>query len=309
LTFLARSSIMCNMNILPTETRVRILAALVEGSSMRSTSRMVGVSINTVMKFVADFGPVCERFHNERVRGLKTARLQCDEIWSFCYCKKKNTPADLKGVPGFGDVWTWTILDADSKLMVSWLVGDRTNHCASAVLFDAAERIDGDRVQVTSDGYRFYQQAVGKAFAGRVDYAELNKIFGAADGYHNARYSPAICIGCVRKHVIGKPDDAHVSTSYVERQNLTMRMGMRRFTRLTNGFSKKLENHRAAVAIHFAYYNWARVHKSLRVTPAMEAGLTDHVWELEELVGLMEAEERAVVGTPGNQRGPYRKDQ
>lgn len=294
------------MNRLSTADRVRIVSALVEGNSLRSTSRMLGISVNTVMKFLADFGPVCEEYHDRHVRGLRCERLQCDEIWAFCRMKKKNVPEELKGSPEVGDVWTWTIIDADSKLMVSWLVGPRETQSAVEVMHDAAGRIVSERVQITSDGYRYYHRAVGEAFADSVDYAELNKIYGAADGGPSARYSPAICVGCVRKHVIGNPDDAHISTSYVERQNLTMRMGMRRFTRLTNGFSKKLANHCAAVALHFMHYNFCRVHKTLKTTPAVAAGIADHPWSLEELVGLMEAKERAAIGTEANKRGPYR---
>lgn len=295
------------MNRLTTADRIRIVSCLTEGTSLRSVTRMVGVSLNTVMKFLADMGEVCEAYHDEHVRGLRTERLQCDEIWAYCYAKRKNVPEEMKDDPKIGDVWTWTAIDADSKMMVSWFVGSRNNVSAISIMSDAAGRIVSDRVQITSDGFKFYKQAVLETFGDNVDYAELNKIFGAADGTANARYSPAICIGCVRKHIIGNPDEAHISTAYAERANLTMRMGMRRFTRLTNGFSKKFENHRAAVALHFMHYNFCRVHKTLGKTPAMAAGLADHVWPIDELVNVLEVQERAAIGTTTNKRGPYKK--
>jgi len=298
---------MVSMNVLPFDKRVRILSALVEGNSMRSVSRMVGVSVNTVMKFVSDFGPVCEAYHAEHVKGLKTEHIQCDEIWAFCGMKKKHVPADQKDRTGIGDVWTWTAIEAESKLMISWHVGARNNASAIEIMCDVAGRITNDHVQITSDGYRFYKQAILEAFGDSVHYSELQKIYGAEDGGPSARYSPSVCVGCVRKRVIGNPDPAHINTSYVERANLTMRMGMRRFTRLTNGFSKKFDNHRAAVAIHFMHYNFCRVNKTLRVTPAMEAGISDHVWPLDELVNVLCAREQAVFGTDANRRGPYQK--
>lgn len=295
-----------SMRKLPLAKRVQIVKALVEGCSMRSVSRMAGVSINTVMKLVVDMGEVCAAFHDEAVRGLKTERIQCDEIWSFCAMKKKNVPAEMKDNPEVGDVWTWTVLDADSKLMVSWHVGERQRKEALAVMHDAAGRIVSERVQITSDGYRNYAKAVAMAFGDCADYAEVQKIYGAADGSPNTRYSPAVCIGCIRNHIQGSPDPAHISTSYVERQNLTMRMGMRRFTRLTNGFSKKFANHCAAIAIHFVYYNFCRKHKTLGTTPAVAAGIADHVWTMEEFVGLLTTAETAVIGTEANKRGTYR---
>lgn len=296
---------MFSMNILPIDKRVRIVAALVEGCSLRATARMVGVSVNTVMKFLADFGPVCEEYHDQHVRNVAAKRVQADEIWAFCYAKDKNLPERMRGMPGVGSVWTWTALDADSKLMVSWMVGDRDAECAGRFMRDLSDRLAG-RCQLTTDGHAVYERAVCDAFGWQIDYAMLVKLYGQPrDG--EARYSPCECIGTRVVKISGRPDNAHISTSHVERQNLTMRMGMRRFTRLTNGFSKKLANHRAAVAIHFMHYNFCRVHKTLRVTPAMEAGLADHVWELDELVGLLEARERAVVGTEANKRGPYRK--
>lgn len=296
---------MFSMNSLPTATRVRILAAIVEGNSLRATARMSGVSFNTVLKFVADFGPVCEDYHDAHVRGLRTERVQADEIWAFCYAKDKNLPAHMRGQPGVGSVWTWTAIDSDSKLMVSWMVGDRDAECATRFLKDLAGRL-GNRVQLTTDGHHVYERAVVAAFGWDVDYAQLVKIYGAPRE-HEQRYSPCECVGAKPMPVIGRPVREDISTSHVERSNLTMRMGMRRFTRLTNGFSKKLANHRAAVAIHFMHYNFCRVHKTLRVTPAMEAGIADHVWELAELVGILEAQERATVGTEANKRGPYKK--
>lgn len=282
---------MVSMNQLDTATRVRIVACLVEGNSIRATCRMTGAAKNTVVKLLVGLGDACQRFHNEAVRGLKSERLQCDEIWSFCYCKKKNVPEHLKGEPGVGDVWTWTVIDADSKVMVSWLVGDRDNASAREVMYDVSSRIVSEKVQLTSDGYRHYLQAVDAALGGYVDYSTVEKIYGAADGSPNTRYSSAVCIGCVKKKVIGNPDPRHISTSYVERANLTMRMGMRRFTRLTNAFSKKLENHSRAVALHFVHYNFCRVHQTLKTTPAVAAGLTDRTWTLENLVGLLNTEQ------------------
>ncbi len=296
---------MINMNRLTTADRVRIVAALVEGNRLRSITRMVGCSINTVMKFVVDFGEVCEEYHDQHVRGVKAKRVQADEIWAFCYAKDKNLPPSMRGQPGVGSVWTWTALDADSKLVISWMVGDRDAECAGRFMMDLSHRLDG-RCQPTTDGHNVYERAVQDAFGWQVDYAMLVKHYGSPrDG--EARYSPRECIGSHTVLLSGRPDSAHISTSHVERQNLTMRMGMRRFTRLTNGFSMKLTNHRAAIAIHFIHYNFVRVHKSLRVTPAMEAGLATHVWGLEGLVGLLAAREALTVGTEANKRGPYRR--
>jgi len=296
---------MFSMNRLTTSDRVRIVAALVEGNSLRSITRMVGCSINTVMKFVVELGEVCEEYHDANVRNVKAKRVQADEIWAFCYAKDKNLPPSMRGQPGVGSVWTWTALDSDTKLMISWMVGDRDADCAGRFMLDLSRRLDG-RCQLTTDGHNVYERAVMDAFGWQVDYAMLVKHYGAPrDG--EARYSPCECIGSHTVRLSGRPDSDHISTSHVERNNLTMRMGMRRFTRLTNGLSKKLLNHRAAIAIHFMHYNFARDHKSLRVTPAMEAGLAKHVWELEELVGLLEAREVSTVGTEANKRGPYRR--
>jgi IS1 family transposase len=268
------------MNRLPLEKRARILGMLVEGNSLRATSRMCDVSINTVTKLLVDVADAAMEYHDQHVRKVRVRRLQCDEIWCFVGAKNKNATPEQKQ-QGWGDVWTWTAIDADTKLCLSYLVGGRDASWAHEFMGDCAERITG-RVQITTDGHRVYLDAVEEAFGADIDYAQLQKIYGASMEPER-QYSPARCIGCDMKVVSGSPDPKHVSTSYVERQNLTMRMGMRRFTRLTNAFSKKVENHAAAVAIHFIHYNFARIHKTLRITPAMAAGLSDHVWSLEEI--------------------------
>lgn len=275
---------MLNMNRLTNVERVSVVAALVEGNSIRSTSRMTGVARNTVTKLLVDLGAACMVFHDQHVRSVRVRRLQCDEIWSYVGAKAKNVSPEKKEI-GWGDVWTWVGIDADTKLVVGYLVGGRGADWAMDFMKDCASRIKG-RVQITTDGHKAYLEAVEDAFGMDVDYAQLHKIFGASLETE-ARYSPATCIGCDMKTVSGNPDPKHVSTSYVERQNLTMRMHMRRFTRLTNAFSKKIENHAYAVALHFMYCNFVRIHQTLRVTPAMEAGLSDHVWELAELIGIL----------------------
>lgn len=297
---------MVNMKRLDTATRVRIVAALIEGCSVRSVSRMTGVSKNTILKLLGDLGPVCEEFHDRHVRGLQCERIEADEIWSFCYAKDKNLPDHMRDEPGVGSVWTWTALDRDSKLMVSWHVGGRDPHCAFLFMRDLRSRL-ANRIQLTTDGLGLYVKAVDRAFGWDIDFAQLIKIYGSPSREEQARYSACKCVGTEIQRVTGQPIKEDISTSYVERQNLTMRMGMRRFTRLTNAFSKKFANLRWSVALHFMHYNFCRVHSSLRVTPAMEAGVADHVWDLEELVGLLEAKERAVIGTEANKRGPYRK--
>ena len=269
------------MNRLPLEKRAQILGLLVEGNSLRATSRLADVSINTVTKLLVDLGLACAEYHHKQVRNVRVRRMQCDEIWSFVGAKQKHVRPERRA-EGWGDAWTWVALDADMKLCVSYLVGGRDGGWAREFMNDCASRVQG-RIQITTDGHRVYMDAVEDAFGADVDYAQLQKIYGASDE-PDTRYSPAVCIGCDMKVVSGDPDPKHVSTSYVERQNLTMRMGMRRFTRLTNAFSKKVENHAAMVAIHFMYYNFGRIHKTLRVTPAMAAGLADHVWSLEEIV-------------------------
>lgn len=277
------------MNRLSREDRVRVLAALVEGNSIRATVRMTRIAKNTVVKLLADVGAACSAYHDEHVHGLTSRSIQCDEIWSFCYAKQKNVPEDKKGHYGYGDVWTWVGLDADTKLCVSWLVGLRDASYACAFMDDLASRLT-TRVQLTTDGHRAYLEAVEGAFGADVDYAMLIKLYGGPGvDSPDTKYSPGECTGTRVERVEGRPDTGRISTSYVERQNLTMRMSMRRFTRLTNGFSKKIENLEHAVALHFMHYNFCRIHKTLRVTPAMEARLTDHVWDLEEIVALMEA--------------------
>ena len=272
---------------------------LVEGNSLRSCSRLADVSINTVTKLLVDVGTACAKYHDEHVRDVRVRRLQCDEIWCFVGAKAKNVTLEQEA-QGWGDAWTWTGIDADTKLCVSYLVGGRGADWAMDFMQDCADRIRG-RVQVTTDGHRAYLEAVEGAFGMEVDYAQLQKIYGAPTDAEQRRYSPAKCIGADMKVVSGNPDPKHVSTSYVERHNLTMRMSMRRFTRLTNGFSKKIENHIHMVAIHAVHYNFARIHKTLRITPAMAAGLSDHVWSLEEIEMLADAPARPT------KRGPYNK--
>ncbi|MGO4686302.1 IS1 family transposase [Hyphomicrobium sp. 2TAF46] len=281
------------MNKLPIAKRVQILSMLCEGSSMRSVSRVCDVSINTVAKLLADAGTFCLAFHDERVRNLTSKRVQCDEIWSFVYAKNKNV-VEAKAPPkGAGDVWTWTALDADSKLICSWAVGQRDAYWAAAFLDDLKQRLT-TRVQLTSDGHKAYLTAVEDVFGNTdIDFAQLVKIYGdvpkrmGADAAER-KYSPPECIGAKKTPIVGSPDPDHISTSYVERQNLTMRMSMKRFTRLSNAFSKKLASHRHAISLYFTFYNWTRIHKTLRVTPAMAAGLTDHLWTMEEIIGLMD---------------------
>ncbi|OFW43585.1 MAG: transposase [Acidobacteria bacterium RIFCSPLOWO2_12_FULL_67_14b] len=275
------------MNRLPAAKRAQILSMLCVGNSMRSVSRLADVSINTVSKLLVDAGRVCAEFHNEMVRGVTSQRVQCDEIWSFCYAKKKNVTAKIaEKHPDAGDAWTWTAIDADSKLIVSWLVGSRDAGAAYTFMQDVATRLR-NRVQLTTDGHKPYLAAVEDAFGADIDYATLTKLYGN-DPEGEKRYSPAVCIGCESKTITGDPDPKHISTSYVERQNLTMRMHMRRFTRLTNGFSKKFENHVHMVALYTVFYNFLKVHKTLRVTPAMQAGIADRVWEMSELVGMID---------------------
>jgi IS1 family transposase len=266
------------MNRLGTAKRVQVVSALVEGNSINAIVRMTGVAKHTVLKLVEDMGCACAEYHHRNVRGLKVRRLQCDEIWAFVGAKQKNASPEKKQ-EGWGDVWTWTAIDADTKLCVSYLIGGRTTGWAMDFIQDCSERIVG-KPQITTDAHKPYLKAVEEAFGGDADYAMLHKVYGAS-GEPETRYSPATCIGCDMKTISGDPDPRHVSTSFVERQNLTMRMSMRRFTRLTNGFSKKIENHGHAVALHFMHYNFCRVHKTLRVTPAMESGLANHIWTLE----------------------------
>jgi len=270
------------MNNLPLNKKVQIINLLVEGNSLRSTSRIVGCSINTVTKLLVDVGKACDKYHDEMVVNVPVKRIQCDEIWSFVYAKQKNVPEEMKGQGG--DLWTWVGIDADTKLVVSYSIGNRDYETACLFVKDIASRING-RVQLTTDGLRAYIEAVEDTFIGNIDFAQLIKLYGH-DQHGEKRYSPPDCIGTNKIKIMGNPDEKHISTSYIERQNLTMRMQMRRFTRLTNGFSKKIENHYYAISLHFMYYNFCRIHKTLRVTPAMEAGLTKDIWEIEDIVKL-----------------------
>ncbi|MBI1869039.1 MAG: IS1 family transposase [Methylocystis sp.] len=288
------------MNKLPIATRAQILSMLCEGASMRSVSRLAEVSINTVAKLLEDSGRFCAGFHDEKVRGVKAKRVQVDEIWSFCAAKDKNVATMKAPVDGAGSVWTWTAIEADTKLLISHFVGGRDGECAKWFIDDMASRVT-NRIQLTSDGHRAYLEAVEGAFGADVDYAMLNKIYGSAPESAKGRYSPAECVGAKKERIEGNPDMKHVSTSYAERANLTMRMHNRRFTRLTNAFSKKFENHAHMVAIYAVWYNWIRIHKSLRVTPAMAAGISETIMSWADIAAAMDA------GTPAKKRGPYKK--
>jgi len=276
------------MNRLPLARRAQILGMLAEGMSLRSTSRLADVSINTVTKLLVDVGAACEEYQDRTLRNIKSRRIQCDEIWSFVYAKQKNVPERMAGAFGVGDVWTWVAIDADTKLVPSWGVGRRDGFTAQAFIADLADRLS-TRVQLTTDGHKVYLEAIEGALGSEIDYAMLIKMYEGDSGKSQPaerRYSPATCTGSREQTILGNPDPGHISTSYVERQNLTMRMSMRRFTRLTNAFSKKVDNHKAMIALHYMHYNFARIHKTLRVTPAMEAGVSDHVWSLEEIANL-----------------------
>lgn len=281
-----RSSIIINMNRLNLQKRAQVLGCLVEGNSLRATARMTDTAINTVVKLLVDVGKACAEYQDQNLRNLSCKRLQCDEIWAFCYAKEKNVPEDKKGQYGYGDVWTWTAICADTKIVPSWLVGNRDAETAFVFMEDLASRL-ANRVQLTSDGLKVYIDAVDNAFGADIDYAMLVKMYGeSTEAKVQKRYSPAKYIASRKEAMTGNPERKHISTSFAERQNLTMRMSMRRFTRLTNAFSKKVENLAHAVSLHFMFYNFGRIHKTLRVTPAMEAGVTDHVWNLEEIAGL-----------------------
>lgn len=289
------------MNKLPLHKRVMILNLLVEGSSMRSVSRVTGVSINTVTKLMVEAGEACAAYHDETVQDVTASRIQCDEIWSFCYAKAKNVPRAKAAPDGAGDVWTWTALDSDSKMILAYEVGDRSAATAIEFMDDLRARLS-NRVQLTTDGHKAYLDAVEGAFGGDVDYAQLVKIYGDDPNRGPERkYSPSVCKGARKMRVEGSPDPKHVSTSHVERQNLTMRMGMRRFTRLTNGFSKKLENHLHMLSLYFVYYNFCRIHKTLRTSPAMAAGVSDTLRDMEWVVSLIDARAPAP-----KKRGPYK---
>jgi IS1 family transposase len=289
------------MNKLDTKARAQILAMLCEGASMRSVSRLTDTSINTVSKLLVDAGRFCAGFHDAKVRGVKASKVQVDEIWSFTAAKEKNVATMKAPVDGAGDTWTWTAIEADTKLLISHFVGGRDGECAKWFIEHMASRIT-NRIQLISDGHKAYLEAVEGAFGADIDYAMLIKLYGNAPESFKGRYSPADCTGIKKTKIEGKPDMAHVSTSYVERQNLTMRMHNRRFTRLTNAFSKKFENHAHMVAIYAVWYNWIRIHKSLRVTPAMAAGISETVMTWEQIVEAMDAD----APKPGK-RGPYKK--
>ena len=289
-------------NVLDTAKRAQILSMLVEGMSMRSVSRIAGASINTVSKLLVDAGNACAEYHDNTVRGVKAERVQCDEIWSFVAAKQKNVKDMKAPVDGAGDAWTWTAIDADSKLIISYLVGGRGADYASEFMADVADRL-ANRVQLTTDGHKACLEAVEGAFGADVDYAMLVKMFGNPIGDNvTMRYSPGECIGIKKNEVSGEPGADHVSTSYVERMNLNIRMGNRRFTRLTNAFSKKVENHLHMLSLYFVHYNFCRMHKSLRMSPAMAAGVSDTLRDMEWIVGLIDARSPK----PGP-RGSYKK--
>lgn len=298
-------TILLVMNRLPTATRAQILTMLVEGSSMRSITRVCNVSLNTVSKLMIEAGQACEEFHSRTVSGLKTTHLQADEIWSFCYAKKRTVremPED-KVIPDAGDVWTFVGMDRDSKLVVTWLSGDRTGSNAEAFMKDAAARIENPFVHVTTDAFAGYTNAVSNAFPTEASYAQVQKVFSATPDKGPARkYSPGVVVSASKESIFGTFDVSKASTSHIERQNLTMRMSMRRFTRLTNAFSKKLNNHCHALALYYVWYNFIRIHKSLRTTPAQAAGLTDQVLDMADVVAMIDAR----AGAP-KKRGPYKK--
>ena len=273
------------MNKLKREKQKQVVAALVEGNSIRATVRMTGVAKNTIVKLLADLGMACAEYQDRVFKNLPCKRIQCDEIWSFCHAKEKNVPKDKKGIFGYGDVWTFTSICADTKLVPAWHIGRRDLENATMFMKELASRL-AHRVQLTTDGHKMYLEAVESAFGSEIDFSQLIKIYGTPQESEK-RYSPAQCIGTEKHKIMGNPNDKKISTSYVERQNLTMRMNMRRFTRLTNAFSKKIENLSHAVALHFMYYNFCRIHQSLRITPAMAAGVTDRLWEIEDILNLL----------------------
>jgi hypothetical protein len=279
------------MNRLSTQKRAQIIGSLVEGNSIRATVRMTGAAKNTVSKLLVDLGEACAEYQDGVFVDLPCKVVEADEIWSYCYAKNKNVPEQFKGTSGYGDVWTFTAICADTKLAPSWLVGERTSDDAYVFLCDLASRM-ADRIQLSTDGHKMYESTVGPAFNHKVDWAQIHKTYRSPEASEQRKYSPAVCTGTKRIPLKGDPDMGRVSTSYVERQNLTMRMGMRRFTRLTNGFSRKVENLSHAVSLHFMHYNFARPHATLKEryprTPAMAAGVTDHVWSLEEIAALLD---------------------
>jgi IS1 family transposase len=273
-----------NMNKLNKKKRAQILAVLVEGNSLRATARICDVAFNTVLKFIPEIGKACAEYQDKTFRNLTCKHIQCDEIWSFCYAKERNVPESKQGQFGYGDIWTWVAIDSDTKLVPSFFVGNRDAYTAKIFIDDLAGRL-ANRVQLTTDGNKPYLEAVESAFGSEIDYAMLIKLYESTQ--EETRYSPARCTGSEKRRISGNPNPERVSTSHIERQNLTMRMSMRGFTRLTNGFSKKVENHIYQLALHYMHYNFCRIHKTLRVTPAMKAGVTDHVWEIEDIINLM----------------------
>ena len=277
---------MVNMNRLSTKDRSQIIGLMIEGMSIRAISRTTGASKNTIVKLLRDAGRACFDYQDKALRNLPCQRLQLDEIWSFVYAKAKNVPAPMPDRKDVGDVWTWTALDADSKLIVSWMVGDRTTHTARAFVGDLTERL-AHRVQITTDGHVPYPRAVDEAFGIDVDYAMSDKIYATPTDAEK-RYSPRVCVGAKRKAIVGHPDQKHISTSFAERQNSTMRMSLRRFTRLTNAFSKRLVNHVYALAIYFMHYNFVRIHQTTRVTPAMAANVTEKLWSIEDIIRVVD---------------------
>lgn len=299
MTMLHRSSIMTDMKQLTREQRVAVIRCLVEGCSIRSTVRITGVAKNTIQKLTADMGEACLAYQDQVLRNLTCKRVQVDEVWNFCYAKDKNLPDDMRGGPGVGSIWTWVALDAETKLILSWRLGARDAANGHAFIGDVAERL-AHRVQLTSDGANVYLNAVEHHLGGLCDYAQLVKQYGGEQGTPDTRYSPAKCLGTKKRQIDGNPDMDHVSTSYVERQNLNIRMGNRRYTRLTNAFSKKAEMLAYSVAITFMYHNFVRVHQTLKTTPAIKAGIANHKWTIEEMVDLLPLN---VVG----KRGPYKK--
>ena|SRR5579859_4794409 len=278
---------MFNMNKLTTDERVRVVRCLVDGCSMRATSRITGVARNTIDKLLVELGAACSRYQDATLRNLSCKRIQVDECWAFCYCKQKQVTEEIADRQIAGDIWTWAAIDADTKLVPCWTLGKRDAETAESFVSDLASRL-ADRVQLTSDGLKAYLTAVLNAFGEAVDYAQLVKVY-EQDSEGQRRYSPPECVTCDKISIIGEPDPKHISTSFIERQNLTMRMGMRRFTRLTNAFSKKAENHAAAVSLHMMFYNFARVHQTLKTSPAVAAGIADHVWSIEEIVALLDS--------------------
>jgi IS1 family transposase len=284
------------MNRLSTEKRPQVLGCLVEGMSIRATVRVTEAAKNTVVKLLAEAGAACADFQDAPVRNLDTKRVECDEIWSFCYSKQKNVPEDFKGTPGYGDIWTWVAIDADTKLIPTWLVGERTTPDCYTFLRDLKDRLKpGQRIQLTTDGFGSYPPVVSALWQANIDYAVMIKDYTDPTAEERRRYSPATCKVAEVRIESGDPDPMKLSTSYVERNNLTMRMGMRRFTRLTNAFSKKVENHAHAISLHFMHYNFCRTHQTLSkkagkpTTPAMAAGLEDHPWSLTQLCELLES--------------------